>query len=533
MLMVSYIASYSQNVGIGTTNPDNSAQLDIVSNSRGLLIPRMTTAERTSITNPAKGLMVFDTETNGFWFYNGSSWTNMNSVVNAWSLTGNAGTDPNVNFIGTTDDKPITFMINGSRVGRLDSDGNIFWGKGSGTSFTTGKNSIGIGTGALSKLSAQDGSDLVAIGDSSLFNNIFPTYNTAVGSHSLYSNISGRENAAFGFYSLHDNIDGNFNTAAGLYSLHGNTSGIANCAFGHFSLSKNTTGSFNTVVGENALSNNTTGSYNTTIGANTLNTITTGTYNTAIGYGANVNSAVLYNATAIGAFARADFNNTLVLGSVQGVNGAAQDVSVGIGTTSPYNALSIHTDSRADGWVQLELTEKGDDFARIRFDNTIAGPYWHIAGYPNNTAASARMNFYLSSVGDILSLRGDGNAWLKGTLTQNSDLTLKTNVIPLTGLISSVMALSGYRYNWKDKNLDQSTQIGLLAQEVQKYFPELVKKDDHGALGVNYTGFIPIVIETIKEQQHSIETLEEKNIGLEAELQKLKALVNKLVMPKQ
>ena len=72
--------SYSQ-VGIGTTNPDPSAILDINSNTKGLLAPRMTSTERTTISNPANGLLVYDTTENAFYFYKSSVWTKLDSNV--------------------------------------------------------------------------------------------------------------------------------------------------------------------------------------------------------------------------------------------------------------------------------------------------------------------------------------------------------------------------------------------------------------------------------------------------------------------
>jgi hypothetical protein len=65
----------AQNVGIGTTTPQASAQLDVTSTTKGILIPRMTTAQRTAIATPVPGLLVFDNTSSSFWFYNGSSWT--------------------------------------------------------------------------------------------------------------------------------------------------------------------------------------------------------------------------------------------------------------------------------------------------------------------------------------------------------------------------------------------------------------------------------------------------------------------------
>lgn len=57
-----------------------SAILDVKSNIMGMLIPRMTTAERNGITSPATSLLVFDTNTNTFWFYNGTQWEQLVST---------------------------------------------------------------------------------------------------------------------------------------------------------------------------------------------------------------------------------------------------------------------------------------------------------------------------------------------------------------------------------------------------------------------------------------------------------------------
>ncbi|HZV70257.1 MAG TPA: hypothetical protein VFG10_11965 [Saprospiraceae bacterium] len=54
---------------------------------------------------------------------------------------------------------------------------------------------------------------------------------------------------------------------------------------------------------------------------------------------------------------------------------------------------------------------------------------------------------------------------------------------------------------------DQSVQTGVIAQELQKLFPELVKEDKEGMLSVNYSGLIPVLIESIKDQQNQIDEL--------------------------
>lgn len=68
----------SQSVGIGTVNPNTSAQLDISSTNKGFLLPRMTAAQRNAINTPAKGLLVYQTDGSaGFWYYNGSVWVQL------------------------------------------------------------------------------------------------------------------------------------------------------------------------------------------------------------------------------------------------------------------------------------------------------------------------------------------------------------------------------------------------------------------------------------------------------------------------
>jgi hypothetical protein len=107
-------------------------------------------------------------------------------------------------------------------------------------------------------------------------------------------------------------------------------------------------------------------------------------------------------------------------------------------------------------------------------------------------------------------VRANGNATLAGVLTQNSDETLKKNIEPIANASHLLQQLHGYRYQWKDENADAEKQLGLLAQEVQKVLPELVKQNDNGKLGVNYSGLIPVLLEALKEQQAAIVDLKKR-----------------------
>ena len=115
------------NVGIGTSSPDASAMLEVESTTQGFLMPRMTTAERDLIASPATGLMIYNTTTDLFEYYNGSSWDMVlggatqawtlggNSTVNAWD--GTSGT-----YLGTDNTQPLVLATTNATAQRME-----FW----------------------------------------------------------------------------------------------------------------------------------------------------------------------------------------------------------------------------------------------------------------------------------------------------------------------------------------------------------------------------------------------------------------------
>ena len=152
--------------------------------------------------------------------------------------------------------------------------------------------------------------------------------NSAMGAHALFNNTTGNDNTASGTNTLYNNTAGNYNAANGDGALFTNTAGNNNTASGHSSLT-NTTGSFNTASGSNALQYNAGGSYNTALGAFS---------------GPDTASTGLTNSTAIGAYTVVSQSNSLVLGSVGGVNGCTSpclSASVGIGTAKPQATLDV------------------------------------------------------------------------------------------------------------------------------------------------------------------------------------------------
>ncbi len=283
----------AQNVGINTDGllPDSSAMLDIRSSSKGLLIPRISTAARLALPN-TRGLLVFDTATGGFWYNSGSGWLNLATTTTPvsgsyWGLNGNdLGTDT-THFIGTVSNSAFTVKVNSFLSGRIDPVyHNSSWGYQAGAAGS--QDTLG---GTMKNYAAGN----AAIGDYALHSNVIGCFNVASGDAALYSNTFGSENTATGPNALYSNNTGYYNTAAGAAALYSNTSGNENTVSGYLAMYSNTSGNYNVAYGENALSNNNTGSYNTAIGseANTaLGSVGTNLTNaTAIGYGATVNAS--------------------------------------------------------------------------------------------------------------------------------------------------------------------------------------------------------------------------------------------------
>jgi len=149
-------------VGINTddTNPDPSAMLDVKSTDKGMLIPRLTSAQREAISNPATGLLVFDTETESFWFKGSSGWVELSD--GKISQMADADNDTKIQVEESADEDIIRFDIGGAEAFRmektaggfnnlefLNNGGGVFIGNEAGNASTTPNNfNTFIGDGA-------------------------------------------------------------------------------------------------------------------------------------------------------------------------------------------------------------------------------------------------------------------------------------------------------------------------------------------------------------------------------------------------
>lgn len=133
--------------------------------------------------------------------------------------------------------------------------------------------------------------------------------------------------------------------------------------------------------------------------------------------------------------------------------------------------------------------------------------------------------------GGTLAFRIDSsnNAWLNGTLTQASDIRLKKDVSTLDSVstLQKVIALRGVSYRWnekagKDGDYKDRAEVGLIAQEVQKLFPEVVHEGGEGYLSVSYSNLISPIIVAIQEVWGHVQSNAWRIDALEAEIEELK-----------
>jgi hypothetical protein len=330
------LSAFSQNIAINAdgSRPDRNAILDIQSGTKGLLIPRMGSSARLAIPN-TRGLLVFDTTTNSFWYNTGTEWQNLLCAVGStsdlpWLLAGNANATA-ASFLGTTRNVPLNIRVNNQPSGKIDSGKeNTYWGYFTGAFDSVATDNVGIGafalqntvgggfntaTGARSMISNTSGSGNVATGYQALNSNTEGTDNVAEGFQAMYNNnlglfdvaigsgamFGGDETAcvAIGFDAMHSNR-GNANTAIGYWSMLNNTTGTENVATGFSSLMSNTTGVLNTADGYTSMQNNTTGDANTAVGYGSLSS-SNGTQNTAMGLSSMFNNGTGNDNTACGA----------------------------------------------------------------------------------------------------------------------------------------------------------------------------------------------------------------------------------------
>jgi hypothetical protein len=252
--------------------------------------------------------------------------------------------------------------------------------------------------------------------------------NTFVGNSTGDAITVGFNNTLIGAFAG-SNLTASTNTMVGTGAGGVTTSGGSNSFFGNQVASGNTTGANNVFMGEIAGGANVSGSGNT-----------------ALGTQADFGSGTLTNATAIGFQAEVTASNSMVLGSIAGVNGATANTNVGIGVTAPLTRLDV------DGGLTIRkpanialagganaITIGDRSYLRLQSASTIAGTTVNLgnglatgqlliiecaAGVAQGFTVADNNNTVLQAdramnVGDTLTLIWNGNDWVEITFAQN------------------------------------------------------------------------------------------------------------------
>jgi trimeric autotransporter adhesin len=333
------------NLGINNINP-----------SEKLEVAGKTKTTNLQVTNGAaiNNLLVSDAVGN-------ATWQNQNTALNsfAWKTTGNSGTNPSTNFIGTTDDVDLVFKRFNLISGQLKNLTTSFGV--SALEVNTGLNNVAFGSQSLK--SNTTGTNNAAFGQSSLGSNTIGGSNFAIGYNALGANRTSSNNVAIGANSLSNQnfLNGGVafdtdNIGIGISALFQNNptstlNGIKNLAIGTFALTNNNIGSDNIAFGYNSLLSNESASKNIAIGTQALftqNFTNAGAVydadNVAIGYQSLYNTNGTTNANGTGNIGIGKYtlsNNATGNSNIALGNFALGAVGTGTGTMSGNSNLAI------------------------------------------------------------------------------------------------------------------------------------------------------------------------------------------------
>ena len=390
-----------------------------------------------------------------------------------------------------------------------------------------GDHSVALGTSALN--SNTTGSDNIAVGTSALKSNTTGSGNTAIGENTLYRNTRGEDNIAIGRNALYQNDTGDGNIAIGYQAMYyqndintGNTavgyqamvgtnsaSNYHNTAIGYRALNRagNSAKSAgqNTAVGSGALENNVTGYGNTAIGSDALNTGRQGDYNTGLGYYACAN-VTGSNKTCIGASSGPSYSAALG-------QGTEKTIFLGDADTTVYIPGNLVVGKRA--FIGASLGDSGTK-RNCLFYNTERG--WHgVYGYKG----SGDRDSWGFNMDDMINGRMWNDFRLGFTLKNYiSDRRLKYVGKESTTGLDKVRQLKVFNFTYK-KDTTKTPHVGVIAQDLQKVFPNAVQKGKDGFLTIRMEDMFYAVINAIKELDAKITALQKEN-------QELKQLVKQV-----
>ena len=189
--------------------------------------------------------------------------------------------------------------------------------------------------------------------------------------------------------------------------------------------------------------------------------------------------------------------------NIQASGNASTNISAG--ETINYTGSGATTVTRSGNTITISSTDTNTDTNTQYSAGTgisLSGTTFSI-GQPVATTSTVTFGEVRSS-GDI-------------TAFYSSDYALKENINPISNALDKVSQLGGYNFDWKDSHIEsrggidnmfvKKSDVGIIAQEVQKVLPEAVGERKDGTLGVRYELLVPLLVESIKELKSEIESL--------------------------
>jgi hypothetical protein len=214
------------------------------------------------------------------------------------------------------------------------------------------------------------------------------------------------------------------------------------------------------------------------------------------------------------------------------------DQDAGYMNVNDANNANIITLSGVDGSINVKNglvnvatgENNGNTSGTVNLGATSAGHGLRMyGGYDFDSDGNVKSHIALDGPGSYVYLWGDGSVNASNSVSAEGDMfatnfnttsdgRLKENITPIEHSLANTLKLRGVSYNWVDQAKSQSRQIGVIAQEVEKVYPEFVHTNEEGMKSVNYAQMVAVLIEAIKELNTQIETLKTENASLKTEL---------------
>jgi len=324
--------------------------------------------------------------------------------------------------------------------------------------------------------------------------------NTGLGYNALSAIDGGSSNVAIGNNALFSTTTGIGNIAAGLQALNSNSSGSYNVALGYQALINATTGNYNLAFGQLAMGGVVTGSANVAIGASALTTATSATQNLAIGNGALEGVTSGASNVSIGYL------------SGTGITTGSNNVFIGLNAGNGHAGGTGNADS---GNINIGAGQSG--VAGESFVTRIG-----------NVTGTATTACFIGGIRGVTTANNNAIAVLVDSAGQlgtvSSSRRYKENITDLENSEQQFMQLRPVQFNYK-KHTASDVQYGLIAEEVQKLYPELVVDNEDGEPEtIKYHLLYALLIKMIQENRKLSEENRLFSVGLESRIQELFAL---------